>query len=246
MNAKILVAASLLLAGVAFLPNASAADPCASLPQGVDRDQCYQLTKPLGNLDRCNGGEKGFEQCLAGPCNQVLPASDGTRNMGCSDAVCGAPDWNAVAPYGGEDCLDMICRNVPPVFETIKVQTLGVAGLLGLGGIPGGEIAVRVLKNAGFYCETGTGTGGPGSPCQRVLWTPAGSVGADPEGIVNTGGETAWECSWAQSGVSGYNYVGTTGTEFGTVTGDCGVTVAFYVVLGYDRHWYRFTDGCSA
>ena len=245
MNTRILIAASILLASLAVLPTAAAADPCASLPEGVDRQQCYELTKPLGNLEQCNGGDKGYQQCLAGQCNQLAAADPGTRVNGCSELACDTPDWS-VTPEGGDDCLDMICRNVPPVFETIKVQTLGVAGLLGLGGLPGGEVLVRVLKNAGFYCERGTGDGGPGSPCQRVLWTPVGSVGADPEGVVNTAGETAWECSWAQSGFTGYNYVGTKGNEFGTLTGDCGVKVGFYVVLGTDSHWYQLSDGCSA
>lgn len=236
MDSRFLVACSILLATFALAPSAAADGECQMLPK--------EAQGPCNNLasGRCNGGEKGYEQCLAGNC----PQDPATRTpQGCVEYACDSPDWNSTTPYGGSDCLDMLCRNVAPIFATVKVQVAGVAGVLGgLGAVPGVETLRRVLVNAGFYCEKGTGDGGPGSPCQRVLWTPVASVGADPEGIVNTGGESGWECSWVQSGATGYNYVYTGGSEVVLLNGNCAVVVRVTIVMGADRGYYRFTDGC--
>ena len=241
LSRNLFIALIVLTSSLAIAPIASAdggttgGQECKQLPPEL-QGPCYNLAS-----GKCNGGVKGYESCLQNLCPQDAQSR---VPEGCTEIVCEAPDWNTLTPYGGNDCLEMICRNVPPVFETIKVNALGVAGLLGLGGIPGGEVLVRVLKNAGFYCDPGYGEGGPGSPCQRVVWTPVAAVGADPDAVANIVAGTASECSWAQSGMTGYNYVGTNGIGYAYGNGNCSVWISFYVVMGMDRHYYRFTDSC--
>lgn len=211
--------------------------PAASaLPGGTDG-----LPRPP-NTAGCNGGEKGFESCGAGQCPGG-DASSGQRSGGCTDFACSTPDWS-VTPEGGDNCLDMLCRNVPPTIGFVQVTLAPVLTLLG-NTIPGVTIVRAVVLNAGFSCEHGFGPSGPGNPCQRILWTPVGSVGADPEEIVTTGGQTGTECSWAQSGVTGYNWVGDNGFEYSLMDGECKVVVHTTIVMGYQYEHYTFSDSCS-
>lgn len=233
------------LATSVFMPNAAADDPCADLPDRNVQNACYQATKLTGSTEGCDGEGPSSEPaaCLT---TQSCPVSDGREPLdGCAGWGCkqvqSPPGTN-----GGANCLDVICKTVPPVFETIKVQTLGVAGILGLGSLPGGEVLVRVLKNAAITCEPAPGGSGSGSGCQRVLTTPVGSAGLDPDAVVTMGGETGTECSWAQSGTGGYTYVGTNGTEFALLDGNCKASVRVHVVLGGSGETYQVDDSCAA
>jgi hypothetical protein len=126
----------------------------------------------------------------------------------------------------------------------VQIQLAPVVTLLG-NTIPGASIVRAVVLNAGFYCERGTGTGGPGNPCQHVLTTPVARVGADPEAWLQSSGETGMECSWAQSGVTGYNYAYTNAGEWATSSPDCAASLYVVVVMGYQSETFRVTDGCS-
>lgn len=253
MMSKILVAASILVAAAALAPTASAVSPeqCKNLPDRNAQSACYQAAgggTPTPGPDpttlACDGGEKGYEACGAGQCPTESKPDPRQKTGGCSAFVCGEPDWNALTPEGGDDCLDMICRNVPPQITFVQVTLAPVLTLLG-GTIPGATVLRAVVLNAGFYCERGTGTGGPGNPCQHVLTTPVGRVGADPEAWVNQGYEKGIECSWAQSGALGYNYVYDNGNEAAITNGNCNVNVYLVAVVGGYSENYRFTDSCT-
>jgi hypothetical protein len=257
MTTSLLITISLIISTIALAPLAAADDTCSTLPDRNAQATCYKVTSgtpvpvPGGggvpvdpDTSGCNGGDKGYKSCGSGRCAVRGEPTPGERSVGCTQFVCDSPDWDTLTPEGGDNCLDMICRNIPPTIQFVQVTLAPHLTLLS-GLIPGATIVRAIILNAGVWCEHGTGIGGPGNPCQRVLWTPAGSVGADPDEIVNTGGQTGTECSWAQSGVSGYNYVYDNGYEFTLLDGDCTARFGVVAVVGYDSESYYFNDNCT-
>lgn len=223
-----------------------ATDPCAAIARDATvGGACYKVVGGTGGVRTDCSGDDPKAVCDPNAC----PVSNSrvNPNQGCSDFVCNAPDWK-ITPNGGDNCLDMLCRNVPPTIQLVQITLAPVTGLLGSLGptVPGATIVRAIVVNAGFSCDKGVGgPGSPGTGCQRVLSTPAGSVGADPDAIVRQTDETGTECSWVQSGAGGYTYAGDVGKEVAVYPGGgCSVDVHAVVILGYDSEGYHFSDSC--
>ncbi|MCA1813248.1 MAG: hypothetical protein LC624_04770, partial [Halobacteriales archaeon] len=127
--------------------------------------------------------------------------------------------------------LDIICRDIPPVIDTIRTPGLQIIGLLGdVIQLP--DEVTRIVRSLGVVCEPpSNGPGGPGAPCGDVLVDQDGVKVAvtvtpyvDPNGIVHL----TW-CVWADATAAGHQNAGTAGRVDYIYTQVCQVPFSAWV-----------------
>ncbi|MHB8604061.1 MAG: beta strand repeat-containing protein [Thermoplasmatota archaeon] len=173
----------------------------------------------------------------------------------------GNPAYVNMTVTTAPDPFDVICKDVPPVIETIRTPGGFVVGLLG-GLIPLPDEITRIVEHVGIVCDPPMGyPGGPGNPCgeiraQELNTTVAATVSysVDPNGIIHV-----YWCIWANSTTTApagqmvgapvadptsHQYVGTYGRLDYVYTVDCSAPVEAYGFVGNIHEGRAFRVNC--